>query len=395
MILTRMLKKYTKYLFFAMAVATMALSSCNVKSANGKVTGSNHEFQPGELWFDTDSVHINAHGGGVLVYDNRYYWFGEHKTQGRRGNTSLQGIRCYSSDDLYNWRNEGIALATVDEPGHDIEPGSVMERPKVIYNASTKKFVMWFHLELKGKGYSAARTAVATCDKVTGPYTYIRSYRVNPGIWPIEFTDEQKNATYRSDLEWWTPDWTEAAKNGLMVSRDFEPGQMARDMTLFVDDDGKAYHIHASEENLTLHIAELTPDYTGFTGKWTRVFPMGHNEAPAIFKHQGKYYMITSGCTGWDPNAARSAVAESIWGPWQSLGNPCVGEDSDLTFHSQSTFVLPVPGKEDAYIFMADRWRPRNPVDGRYIWLPLEFDNGKPVLKWYDKWDLTFFDQKK
>ncbi|MFC0878693.1 glycoside hydrolase family 43 protein [Saccharicrinis sp. FJH2] len=393
--LTRMFKKYTRYVFFAISVATMALSSCNLKSANGKVTGSNHEFQPGELWFDTDSVHINAHGGGVLVYDNRYYWFGEHKTQGRRGNTSLQGIRCYSSDDLYNWRNEGIALATVDEPGHDIEPGSVMERPKVIYNASTKKFVMWFHLELKGKGYSAARTAVATSDKVTGPYTYVRSYRVNPGIWPIEFTDEQKNATYRSDLEWWTPDWTEAAKNGLMVSRDFESGQMARDMTLFVDDDGKAYHIHASEENLTLHIAELTPDYTGFTGKWTRVFPMGHNEAPAIFKHQGKYYMITSGCTGWDPNAARSAVAESIWGPWQALGNPCVGEDSDLTFHSQSTFVLPVPGKEDAYIFMADRWRPRNPVDGRYIWLPLEFENGKPVLKWYDKWDLTFFDQQK
>ena len=32
-----------------------------------------------------------------------------------------------------------------------------MERPKVIYNKQTGKFVMWFHLELKGRGYGPAR----------------------------------------------------------------------------------------------------------------------------------------------------------------------------------------------------------------------------------------------
>lgn len=73
---------------------------------------------------------------------------------------------------------------------------------------------------------------------------------------------------------------------------------MSRDMTLFVDDDGKAYHIHAAEENYTLHISELSDDYTDFTDRWIRVFPGGHNEAPAIFKYKGRYYVITSGCTG-------------------------------------------------------------------------------------------------
>ena len=47
-----------------------------------------------------------------------------------------------------------------------------------------------------------------------------------------------------------------------MFKKDFEKGQMSRDMTIFVDDDGKAYHIYSSAENSTTHIAELTPDYT-------------------------------------------------------------------------------------------------------------------------------------
>ena len=86
----------------------------------------------------------------------------------------------------------------------------------------------------------------------------------------------------------------DAIKKGLLVKRDLEGGQMSRDMTVYVDDDGKAYHIYSSEENLTLQIAELTDDYTAHTGRYVRVAPGGHNEAPAIFKHNGTYWMITS-----------------------------------------------------------------------------------------------------
>lgn len=351
----------------------------------------NTSFHPGQLWFDTDSVPINAHGGGILFHEGCYYWFGEFKTAGRRGNTALKGISCYSSTDLYNWKNEGIVLSPEEDPMSDISKGCVMERPKVVFNEKTQKFIIWFHLELKGQGYKAARTAVAISDKVAGPYTYIRSTRVNPGQWPMGFTDQMKSIQLNDSLEWWTPEWRQAVKNGLFVKRDFDGGQMSRDMGLFVDDDGTAYHIHSSEENLTLHISELTSDYTNFTGKWLRVAPAGHREAPAIFKRKGKYYLITSGCTGWDPNAASIAVADSIWGNWTFMGNPCRGENADLTFYSQSTFVLPVNGSADGYIFMADRWKPRNPIDGRYVWLPISFENDQPIIQWADNWDLSVF----
>jgi hypothetical protein len=103
-------------------------------------------FKPGELWLDDAGVHINAHGGGVLFHKGKYYWFGEHK--GERSNAALVGVTCYSSDDLYNWKNEGIALPVSDDPESPIVRGSVIERPKVIYNEKTGKFVMFFHLEL-------------------------------------------------------------------------------------------------------------------------------------------------------------------------------------------------------------------------------------------------------
>jgi beta-xylosidase len=354
-------------------------------------------FEPGQVWPDNKGTHLNAHGAGALYDNGRYYLFGEHKIAGPKGNSAQVGVHCYSSTDLYNWKDEGIALTVAPAgSGSEIEQGCVLERPKVVFNKQTGKYVMWFHLELKGKGYALSRTAVAVSDKATGPYTYVRSFRPGAGQWPQGFKDEWKQPVpNEASLKWWTPEWRTAVAEGLFVRRDFEPGQMSRDMTIFVDDDGKAYNVHASEENLTLHLAELTPDYLGFTGKWRTIAPAGHNEAPALCKRNGKYYLITSGCTGWAPNAARSFVASSIWGPWQQLDNPATGADADSTYHSQSTYILPVAGRADAFIFMADRWTPKNPIDGRYIWLPLTFDGDQPRLQWRDRWQLNVFDQPK
>jgi len=356
------------------------------------VFSQNNSFVPGKQWKDTDGVHINAHGGGILFIDGMYYWYGEYKTSGRAGNVSLEGISCYTSKDLYNWHNEGIVLKVEQDSNSEITKGCVMERPKVIFNKKTGKYVMWFHLELKGQGYNAAKAAVAISDSPKGPFKFKKSYRPNKGVWPIDFKDEFKiPGNNEAALKSWSPQWLTAIKNGMLVRKDFDKGQMSRDMTVYVDDDEKAYLIHSSEENLTLHISELTDDYLDFTEKWTRVAPAGHNEAPAIFKKDGVYYMITSGCTGWEPNEARSFSAKSIWGPWESLGNPGVGKDASLTFHSQSTYILPVPGKKDQFIFMADRWKPENAIEGSYVWLPISFSNGKPVLKWFDQWSLASF----
>ena len=369
-------------LFFA--AAALAAAACSSPYTDAPIRSM-------EIWPDQDGVHINAHGGGILYYDNTFYWFGEHK--GERSNNALVGVTCYSSKDLVNWTNEGVALSVEEDPQSEITRGSIMERPKVIYNKATGKFVMWFHLELRGRGYNAARSGVAISDNVTGPYKYLGSTRGNPGIYPVNMTQQEideMNALDPADYpQSWTPEWVEAVKKGLLFKHDFQEGQMSRDQTLYVDDDGKAYHIYSAEDNLTLNIAELTDDYTAHSGRYARIIPAGHNEAPAIFKKDGVYWMITSGCTGWDPNAARMFSATDIFGPWTQHPNPCTGEDADLTYHGQSTFILPVPGKKDAFIFMADNWRPRNPIDGRYIWLPILFrQDGTPYLEFIPEWNI-------
>lgn len=388
--MTLLKKIICSFLFLSSLTLTAQQTSTN------NSTNKHQSFQPGEVWTDNNGVHINAHGGGILYYNNKYYWFGEYKSE--NSNQALVGVTCYSSADLYNWTNEGVVLPVVENNENSpIAKECIIERPKVIHNPKTGKFVMYFHLELKDKGYASAYTGIAVSDSPTGTYQLVKASRVNPKHWAVNMTEQQRKSTVKPDdfEKWWTPEWVEAAKDGLFTRRDFNEGQMARDMTLFVDDNGKAYHIYASEENLTLQIAELTADYLAHTGKYIRVAPTGHNEAPAVFKKNGRYYMITSGCTGWAPNAARLLVADSIMGNWQLYPNPCVGADADLTFNSQSTFILPVAGKNDAFIFMADRWNPKHPIDGRYVWLPIQFENGLPVLKWIDEWTLDFFDTPK
>jgi len=343
-------------------------------------------FHPGALWYDNNGVVINAHGGGILYQHKTYYWFGEHKIAGGAGNRAMVGVHCYSSKDLYNWKDEGIALKVSDDPKNDIAKGSIIERPKVIYNKKFKKYVMWFHLELLGLGYKAARTGLAISDKAAGPYKFIKSYRPNAGKMPFypEGTPDAEKVNCDSP----------ANKSETFFCRDLPGGQMARDMNVFVDDDGKAYHIFSAEENFTLDIAELSDDYTSHTGKFVRVYAGHQTEAPALFKHNGIYYMIGSGTTGWAPNPARWFSAKSIWGPWTYHGNPCVGEGAQITFSGQSTYVLPVAGKKDAFIFMADKWNPKNAIDGRYIWLPIIFKGDDIEIKWMDSWDLSFFTDK-
>ncbi|MBV4359018.1 glycoside hydrolase family 43 protein [Pinibacter aurantiacus] len=301
-----------------------------------------NKFLPGEVWKDTNGEVINAHGGTVIYAANKYYLFGE--TRGRHG---TRGVSVYSSNDLYQWKPEGLALETSADTTSDITRGCVMERPKVVYNKKTKKYILWFHLELKGKGYAAARAAVAMSDKPAGPYTYIGSFRPN--------------------------------------------GNMSRDMTIFKDKDDKAYLIYSSNENYDLRVAQLTDDYLSVTTQDKMLFS-NHREAPAVFRKNNTYYLITSGCTGWAPNKATLHTASSIWGPWElAANNPMQGENADLTFGGQSTYILPVENSKDKFIFLADIWKPADLADSRYIWLPIQFKDNVPYIQWMNEWDLNFF----
>ena len=265
---------------------------CGCKGKTGTSQAGN-VFKPGEIWPDNNGVHINAHGGGMLQQGDTYYWFGEHKTEGEGGNVAQVGVHCYSSKDLYNWKDEGIALSVSDDESSPIVKGCILERPKVIFNKKTGRYVMWFHLEPKGAGYTGAKSGVAVSEKVTGPYKLLSADRPNAGFWPKNVLDIHKGPVPEESKKGFGGGGLPAHPDTLnLLGRDFESGQMARDMNLFVDDDGKAYHIYASEDNSTLHISELTDDYTACSGNYARFFVGRFMEAPAMFKKNGKYYHV-------------------------------------------------------------------------------------------------------
>ena len=313
-------------------------------------------FIPGQVWKDTEGNPINAHGGGLLLHNGIYYWYGEIKegkttrvayvTSWEDYRVDAAGVSCYSSKDLMNWKFEGVALApNTKDSTSDIYTSKVIERPKVIYNKKTGKFVMWLHLD--NEDYSYAHSGVAVSDKPTGPFQFVSSEKPN--------------------------------------------GNDARDMTIFQDDDGKAYHFYSSEGNATMHVTLLSDDYLHHTKTEKNILVKASREAPAVIKHNNKYYLFSSGCTGWAPNAAAYATADKVLGEWQQHDNPCTGKDAAITYTAQSTYIINVPGKKDAFIFLADRWNKTDLPDSRYIWLPMIIKDGKPVISWADQWNFSFF----
>ncbi|KAI3958910.1 hypothetical protein MKX01_023586 [Papaver californicum] len=278
-------------------------------------TGNNSlYFYPGRIWLDTDGNPIQAHGGGILYVERTrtYYWYGENK-DGPTNRTHDQaparvdivGVSCYSSKDLWTWKNEGIVLAGEEtDTNHDLHKLNVLERPKVIYNDYTRKYVMWMHVD--DANYTKASTGIAVSNYPTGPFEYLYSKRPH--------------------------------------------GFESRDMTIFKDDTGIAYIIYSSEDNSELHIGPLTDDYLDVTLVMRMILVGQHREAPTLFKYQGTYYKITSGYTGWAPNEALAHAAESMG----NYGKPLFRREQDLQTNNilRTEYICSSIGRLSRFIFI-------------------------------------------
>ena len=292
-------------------------------------------FNPGVDWPDNRGQHIQAHGGGILKLGSEYYWFGEDRTQGL--DHSYRYVSCYSSSNLAHWtfRRQVVKLADPEELG----PRWVLERPKVFYNAKTKKYVMYAHIDGKGS-YKFASVAVLTCDTVDGDYRYLKSFR------PL--------------------------------------GHESRDIGQFVDDDGSAYLIF-EDRPFGFRIASLSDDYLNVE-KEVCLFPQ-HLEGGAVVHYQGLYYVIGSGLTGWAPNPNKYATAAKLSGPWSGFKD--IAPPETRTYGSQSTMMLKVVGtKTTTVIYLGDIWKPQTQWDSRYLWMPLEIGDGKLRLPEPRPWTL-------
>lgn len=299
-------------------------------------------FEPACPWLDLDGNPIRAHGGGILSYKGNWFWFGECRNEF----VSFPGITCYVSSDLLRWKYLGLALSPVETPDSPLHPGRIVERAKVLFNAKTGKFVMWAHAETSD--YAHAHALVAISDRPEGPYNLVHEFR--PG------------------------------------------GSDFRDMNLFRDENGCAYVIYSSENNHTLHIDLLSDDYLDTAGQTRRALIGEHREAPVMFKHADKYWLLTSGTTGFSPNRLAWASADAPLGEWINGGDPCKGEiGAESGFHSQPFSVVPMPGAAGAFIYFGDHWSLSSAglSGSTFVPLPLCFEDGIPRIRWHNRWNPT------
>lgn len=291
----------------------------------------------GIAWFDNNGKVVSAHGAGITKDNNRYYLFGEFKSD---TSNAFNGFSCYSSTDLYNWKFENMVLAVQDTG--ILGPNRVGERPKVMRCPSTGEYVMYMHSD--DIRYKNQCVGYATCNKIDGNYTF------------------QGPLLY----------------NGKPIKK--------WDMGVFQDDDGSGYVITHSG-----NLYKLSNDYKSITKQVVKKMT-GRCESPAILKKNGIYFWLGSDLTSWERNDNYYFTATSLNGPWKAHG--LFAPKGTLTWNSQSTFVLPIIGRTDTtFMYMGDRWAfPRQNSAATYVWQPLSVSNEELSLPTYQQsWqiDLT------
>jgi len=306
-------------------------------------------------WNDSTGKHIQAHGGGFLKVCDTWYWFGEDKTLNTNGTGNFHAISCYASKDLVTWEHRNSVVTTSTNSVLN-NANLIIERPKVIYNASTHLYVMWAHWDMEScsgtsGSYCDSEAVVFTSPTVDGNYTYVNH---------------------------------------------FQPGSDgSRDCTLWQEPDGTAYFVstggpggNAAGDFHDTEVYQLSSDYLKVQSP-TKIWASDTREAYAFWKADGKYYGISSAQTGWAPNqAAYLTSTGSIVGPWNNSFSP-VGSGNS-TWSSQPTFVIPIVGSQTTtYIYAADIWNPNNLSLSTYLWLPFTFDGTKWNLSYSAQWSIN------
>ena len=347
----------------------------------------NQAIYPGKLWLDTNGKPIQAHGGSIFFENNTFYWYGENKEKTLPGKGIWHwGVRCYASKDLYNWDDLGnIIQPRPDDIQSTLHPSRHLDRPHIIYNRFTQKYVCW--VKIMGEGFFEQTITVLTADSLRGPYTVVTEHMRPCGM-------------YCGDFD-------------LVV----EPS------------DGKGY-VYFSRPHCELICADLSEDYCSTTGYYTthapEKWPPFAREAPAHFFRKGKHYLFSSGTTGYYPNPTLTHDAPSYHGPYVCKGHPHINDTDKTSFNSQISSVFRHPGKKDLYIALADRWIPDSAMNlpyetsaaafesicnpeaprvdlsclhmdidtsiARYVWLPIKFAGDTPYIEWQDAWRLEDFE---
>ncbi len=335
-------------------------------------------------FFDTNGKKIQAHGGAVFFENGVYYWYGENKefTTGK-SEVWTYGIKCYSSKNLCDWKDEGFLIPPSKDKSSWLHPSKFIDRPHIVRSAKTGKYVCW----IKYSGNNEACFCVFEADSLLGNYQ--------------------------------------------LVKQAFRPfDKEVGDFDIYTAPDGQGYLYFTNGHNGVV-ACKLNAECTDVEGD-CKVYYSGMcvpycREGISMVEHSGRLFMLSSGMTGYIPNPSEVAYLSSPLGEMTILGNPHIGDESGASFHSQISYVFKIDGK-DRYIAMADRWIPKlkftakknekmmralascidrkrykstlfekaalgkypwnckkvNTSLSEYVWLPVTFENGTPEIRWTD-----------
>ena len=334
--------------------ALMVATGSGTASATPPTNWRVNTIVNGVAWNDTAGNYITAHLGSSFKVGSTYYWCGDNWPHVPNPpyydyGHEFAGVECYTSTNLTTWAHSGTALA-VDSSGSDgmLTSSRLVERPKVVYNATTHKYVMWFHDD--SLAYTDFKIGVATADNPAGPYT-------------------------------WVHDSDSSGFRGC--------GTGTGDMTLY-QEGNDVYFVHTTTHNADIVIQKLNgADY--LTCSTTTMTNLGGNrEAPQLIKVNGTYFLFTSATNWWAPSQGKYRTATSLSGPWSAWAN----FGSSITAASQGADIIPVTGSlGTTFVMMGDRLQGGGSGDYRwnvnqsqYVWLPLTISGTTARLDYVQSW---------
>lgn len=291
-------------------------------------------IQNGNLWRDDRGQTVQAHAPGFVRVGDIWYMCGED-----RSNSWNPDVNLYSSIDLVHWKFEKKIIQNgVTSPS--LGSSRFIERPKLLYNARTGKYLVWCHWEQSN--YGASEAACFECDSVNGAYQMIWSGR------PLSIK--------------------------------------SRDCNVFQDNDGTAWFISTIDENQHLGLFKFSDDYHKAVS-WTQLFTGQRREAPAIVRVGDRYFMFNSACSGWDPNQCKMSHSTDITSGWTSLTN--VG--NGIAYDTQAAAIIEIKGtKATTYLYVGDRWQDPDLPNTKTIIFPISFNGTNCNFAYHERFDINF-----
>jgi len=314
----------------------------------------NYAFAPNDDWYDDDGLLIEAHAPHIIgPIQGRYYMTGQFANKGNAVGADIganEGVWMYSSPDMLNWHFEGQILDNGASAGTS---WNYVERPNVLFNSCTNRYVLWAHMANSHDG--SDRAGIATAFKITGPWTW-------------------QNVTLDPD------------NNGF------------KDFSLFQEDDGTAYVAYVTGTQGSITISRLRGDYQGTTGASLTGLAAG-TEAPMLWKRQGKYFLMSSSTNYYNSVSGTfnlryitCPACSSPLGAWNTSYAYVLSPvpSANQPYNCQSSAVLNLVARQDALLLLCDFYNPTSLYSSRQSWVPISFPTSSTAQGLtLTSWDLT------